>query len=198
SPFLLRTTVGRTLHACASRASEKGLEILFDPAPEVPDALVGDPGRLRQILVNLVGNAIKFTSKGEILVSVSLLDEWEGGCRLSFSVHDEGIGIAGDKLRHIFAPFEQGDLSTTKCYSGAGLGLSLCRRLVGLMQGEIGVQSSEGSGSTFTFTACFALPQASQNSPLPLSPSLSGHRALVVDDVGTNRTMLAHFLEKWG
>ncbi|UFS70038.1 response regulator [Geomonas sp. RF6] len=195
-PFLLRTTLGQALRTLAPKASEKGLELLCDPSSEVPDALVGDPGRLRQVLLNLVGNAIKFTEKGEILLSASVVQEGEDSCILSFSVQDRGIGIPEAKLRSIFAPFEQGDLSTTKSYSGTGLGLSLCNRLVKLMQGELTVTSKEGEGSTFTFTAAFGLQQVQQK-PAPAVP-LAGRRALVVDDIIVNRSMLAHFLSRWG
>jgi PAS domain S-box-containing protein len=195
-PFLLRTSMGQTLRAVAGRAAERGLELLFVPAPEVPDALVGDPGRLRQILINLVSNAVKFTFTGVIEVRVALVREDELGCLLRFSVRDEGIGIAREKQQLIFDPFEQGDLSATKSYGGTGLGLSISKRLVELMQGELGVESVLGQGSTFSFTARFTL-QKNSHSPVA-DASLVGRRALVVDHMPTNRTVLSEFLGSWG
>ena len=194
--FLLRTSMGETLRAVAGRASERGLEVLFAPSPETPDALLGDPGRLRQIILNLVGNAIKFTFRGVIVVRVGLVEEDAQGCLLRFSVQDEGVGIAPEKQKLIFDPFEQADISTTKSFGGTGLGLSISKRLVELMQGEIRVASAPGKGSTFSFTARFAL----QQSPpcRPEERSLAGRRALVVDDMPINRRVLADFLSNWG
>ena len=195
-PFLLCTTIGQTLQGIAVRATEKGLEVLFDPAPEIPDALIGDPGRLRQILINLVGNAIKFTARGQVIVSVQVVEEDEEMCTLSFSIQDHGIGIAPEKLGKIFDPFEQGDISTTKSYGGTGLGLTISRSLVELMDGTIRVESELGSGSTFIFTARFGIQQIppAVHHELPLT----GCSALVVDDIATNRDILANFLGKWG
>jgi signal transduction histidine kinase/DNA-binding response OmpR family regulator len=195
-PFLLRTTIGRTLQSIAVRANEKGLELLFNPASATPDALIGDPGRLRQILVNLVGNSIKFTSRGQIVVSVAVAEEDETGCLLSFSVQDEGIGIAQEKLETIFAPFEQADISTTKSFGGTGLGLSISKNLVDLFGGTIRAESEPDKGSTFIFTARFVVQQTPQQVH-PVLP-LEGRTALIVDDVAINRTILADFLEKWG
>ena len=196
APFLLRTSMGETLRAVAGRAAERGLEVLFAPAPETPDALIGDPGRLRQIVVNLVGNAIKFTFAGVIVVRIALEQEDEQGCLLRFSVQDQGIGIAPEKLKLIFDPFEQADLSTTKSFGGTGLGLSISKHLVELMQGEITVESEPGQGSTFSFTARFGLQQAAQ---LPTEEAtLAGRRALVVDDMPVNRKVLSDFLGNWG
>ena len=195
-PFLLRTTVAQTLQTMAGRAAEKGMELLFNPAPGTPDALVGDPGRLRQILVNLVGNAIKFTARGVVLVEIAVVSEDESGCLLSFRVKDDGIGIAAEKLRAIFEPFEQADLSTTKSYGGTGLGLAISRNLVELLGGEIQVQSELGKGSVFTFTACFQFQPPAQ--PFPALMPLRGRTALVVDDIAINRAVLADFLGKWG
>jgi signal transduction histidine kinase/CheY-like chemotaxis protein/HPt (histidine-containing phosphotransfer) domain-containing protein len=195
-PFLLCTTVGQALQSINIRAAEKKLEVLFNPAPDTPDALIGDPGRLRQILINLVGNAIKFTANGQILVIIRKVEEDDTGCLLSFTVQDEGIGIPAEKLNKIFDPFEQADLSTTKSYGGTGLGLSISRNLVELMGGTIRVESEVGKGSSFTFTARFGIQQQSQ--PVLGAMSLEGHTALIVDDVAINRTLLANFLEKWG
>jgi len=196
APFLLRTSMGETLRAVAGRAAERGLEVLFAPSPETPDALVGDPGRLRQVVINLVGNAIKFTSSGVIVVRICLVREDQEGCLLRFSVQDQGVGIAPEKQRLIFDPFEQADLSTTKSFGGTGLGLSISKRLVELMEGEIGVESELGRGSTFSFTAHFGL-QASAPATAQ-EANLAGRRALVVDDMAMNRQVLAEFLESWG
>jgi signal transduction histidine kinase/DNA-binding response OmpR family regulator/HPt (histidine-containing phosphotransfer) domain-containing protein len=195
-PFHLRTTAGQTLQNLAIRAAEKRMEVIFNPAPDVPDALIGDPGRLRQILVNLVGNAIKFANRGHVMVNVGVIEKDENACLLSFSVRDEGIGISPEKLGRIFDPFEQGDLSTTKSYGGTGLGLAISRNLVESMGGGIHVESEIDKGSTFTFSVRFAIQEASQpdHALLPLK----GRTALVVDDVATNREVLADFLGKWG
>ena len=195
-PFLLRTTIGQTMQSIAVRGAEKGLEVLFNPAPDTPDALIGDPGRLRQILINLVGNAIKFTARGRVVASVCVVEEDENGCLLSFSVQDEGIGISPEKQVLIFDPFEQADQSTTKSYGGTGLGLAISRNLVELLGGTIRVESELGKGSTFTFTARFALQQTPP--PVLTLQKLEGRSALVVDDISINRAVLSDFLGKWG
>jgi len=195
-PFLLCTTVGQTLQSIALRAAEKGLEIHFNPAPDMPDALIGDPVRLRQILINLVGNAIKFTSRGQILVTVSVVEADENDCLLLFSVKDEGIGISAEKTGTIFDPFEQGDLTTAKSYGGTGLGLAISKNLVDLMGGVIRVESETGKGSNFTFTARFGIQQIPQPSDGALS--LKERTALVVDDSAVDRDTLANFLGKCG
>jgi len=196
-PFQLRTTIGRILESIAIRAAEKKLELLFSFAPEIPDALIGDPGRLRQILINLVGNAIKFTPRGQVLVDVHLVDKVEHSCRLSFMVSDEGIGIAPECLWNIFAPFEQADLSTSKTYGGTGLGLAISRSLAELLGGEISVISELDKGSTFSFTARFALQERVPSSNT-LARVLSGRSALIVDRLAANRNLLGDFLETWG
>jgi signal transduction histidine kinase/CheY-like chemotaxis protein/HPt (histidine-containing phosphotransfer) domain-containing protein len=195
-PFLLCTTIGKALQNINVRAAEKRLKLLFDPATNIPDALIGDPGRLRQILINLVGNAIKFTTSGQIVVSVRILEENEQGCLLSFAVRDDGIGIPPEKIVSIFNSFEQGDISTTKSYGGTGLGLAITKNLVDLFGGTIRVESELGKGSTFTFTARFAIQQVAQ--PVYSEQPLKGRTALIVDDITINRDMLSAFLEKWG
>ena len=155
APFRLRSGVGETLKALAIRAQEKGLEIVFDVAPDVPDALVGDAGRLRQILVNLVGNAIKFTPEGRILVRVLYRSRARGSAELEFQVSDTGIGIEADRRAAIFEAFTQADTSTTRVYGGTGLGLTISASLVSLMGGRIWVESEPGAGSTFHFTGTF-------------------------------------------
>ncbi|HEV3259061.1 MAG TPA: PAS domain S-box protein, partial [Gemmataceae bacterium] len=181
--FGLRTTVGDTLRALAVRAHSKGLELICHMQPDVPDALVGDAGRLRQILLNLVGNAIKFTHKGEVVVGVSTDKETRrqgdkevsdnapvslSPCFLAFEVRDTGIGIPKDKQDRIFRAFEQEDTSTTRKYGGTGLGLTIASRLVALMGGQITVESEPGLGSTFAFTARFGLQsRASETAEAP-------------------------------
>ena len=149
-------------------AAKKGLEIRCRIAPAVPAELLGDAGRLRQIIVNLVGNATKFTQQGEIVVDVSVEQRSSGSVRLHFSVQDTGIGIPADKQARIFESFSQADASTTRRFGGTGLGLAISAQLVNLMGGRIWVDSQEGQGSTFHFTAQFALP-----SDQPLSRCLA-------------------------
>jgi len=194
-PFHLRTAVGHALRSIAVRASEKGLEIVFVPDAEVPDAVLGDPGRLRQVLLNLVGNAVKFSEQGQIIVTARLQrQDADGGMLLHFSVADQGIGITAEQQQRIFAPFEQADLSTTKAYGGTGLGLTISRRLVELMDGEISVESTPGVGSTFNFTIHLMPAEL----PDYCTDELQGKRVLVVDDLALNRTMVQGFLQQWG
>src|SRR3954467_6930522 len=189
--FSLRAALGDTLRALAMRAHRKGLELVSDVQPDVPDALVGDAGRLRQVLLNLVGNAIKFTEEGEVVVRVEVAGEpapGEAGVR--FAVSDTGIGIPPDKQEKVFRAFEQEDTSTTRRYGGTGLGLSIAARLVALMGGTIAVKSEPGRGSTFDFTAKFGCrPDAPKAAACPPA-LLRGLRVLVVDDNATNRHIL--------
>jgi PAS domain S-box-containing protein len=153
--FCLHDTLGDTMKSMAIRAHRNALELAFHISPDVPDALVGDPARLRQIVINLVGNAIKFTDQGEVILDVQCVSQSEDGCELRFAVSDTGIGIAQEKLASIFGMFEQADSSTTRRFGGTGLGLAICQRLTDLMGGKIWVESEEGKGSTFFFTARF-------------------------------------------
>jgi PAS domain S-box-containing protein len=196
TPFQLRTAVGHALRPLAARAAVKGIEVLFNPAPETPDALLGDPGKLKQVIVNLVGNAVKFTERGEVLLSVSVAEEDEESCLLKFTVKDTGIGIATDRQEAIFEAFEQGDISTTKSYGGTGLGLSITKKLVELMGGGIELSSEVGVGSTFTYTARFNKDLTIAEKPD--MTTLAGRKVLVVDDVAINRRVIAGFLEQWG
>jgi signal transduction histidine kinase/CheY-like chemotaxis protein/HPt (histidine-containing phosphotransfer) domain-containing protein len=196
SPFLLRGMVGQTLRGLSPRAGEKGIELVFNIEKEVPDALVGDPGRLRQILINLAGNAVKFSEKGDISVVVSLLEESPDEVFLRFEVRDSGIGIEPEHLERIFEAFEQGDASTTKTYGGTGLGLSISKKLVSLMGGTISVASIPGTGSCFSFSARFGLQQNKSEETVPFV-NLAGVSALVVDDNAINRRMLNAFLSRW-
>jgi len=195
-PFLLRTAIGQSLRPLAARAAQKGVELLFNPSSETPDALIGDPGRLKQVIVNLVGNSVKFTEKGRILVSVSPAAEDGDECLLSFTVQDTGIGIPRDQREKIFEPFEQGDISTTKTYGGTGLGLAISKELVELMGGSIEVSSEVGFGSTLTFSARFRVNRTPE--PLRHSACLVGRKALVVDDSAVNRRVVTDFLTQWG
>lgn len=196
SPFFLRSMLGHTLRTLSSRASEKGLEIVFDVEQNVPDALIGDPGRLRQILINLAGNAVKFTDSGDICIIVTLVDTVPEGVLLRFDVYDKGIGITPEQKGRIFDAFEQGDASTTKHFGGTGLGLTISKKLVTLMGGEISVESKPGEGSCFSFTARLALQENPRVSPVSTA-NLDGISALVVDDNLINRQMLKGFLARW-
>src|SRR5262249_51895144 len=194
--FSLSSMLGATLRALAVRAHKKGLELVCQQRPDVPDALVGDAGRLRQVLLNLVGNAIKFTERGEVVVLVETAAEPapEGEVLLRFAVTDTGIGIPPEKQATISRAFEKEDASTTRKYGGTGLGLTIAARLAALMDGGITVKSEPGQGSTFAFTARFGLqPQAPETTAASPPAVLRGVPALIVDDNATNR----HILEEW-
>ena len=186
------------------RAHKKGLELICQVQPDVPDALVGDAGRLRQVLLNLVGNAIKFTDEGEVVVRVEIAGRrpppspGAGEVGLRFAVRDTGIGIPPDQQETIFRAFEQEDTSTTRKYGGTGLGLTIAARLVALMGGTITVESEPGRGSTFAFTARFGR-QPHPPEPVPAPPPVSLHNlpVLVVDDNATNRHILEEWLRGW-
>jgi two-component system, sensor histidine kinase and response regulator len=205
--FSLRAALGDTLRTLAMRAHTKGLELVSYVQPDVPDALVGDAGRLRQVLLNLVGNAIKFTDRGEVIVSIRGQRTEDRGQRtedtspsvlLLFEVHDTGIGIPPDKQDKIFRAFEQEDTSTTRKYGGTGLGLTIAARLVTLMGGTIAVDSAPGRGSTFTFTAQFGRqPHAPAPAAARLPVLLDQLPVLVVDDNSTNRRILEEWLRIW-
>ncbi len=213
-PFSLRDHLGDTIHTLSVRAAQRGLELAYHIPPDVPDHLMGDPGRLSQIVVNLVGNAIKFTEKGEVVVSVRREEQGvrgpESGVKsqksgdgsqesevlLHFSVSDTGIGIPQDKLELIFAPFSQADSSTTRRYGGTGLGLAISAQLTALMGGRRWVESELGKGSTFHFTGRFQLQQ--DVTPTPTPEILKNLPVLVVDDNATNRWIFKETLVAWG
>jgi two-component system, sensor histidine kinase and response regulator len=199
APFALRDALDETLQALALRSHTKGLELACRIAPDVPDQLVGDSGRLRQVIVNLVGNAIKFTERGEVVAAVSVVESSDSAVTLRFSVADTGIGIPAGKLQMIFQPFEQADGSTTRRYGGTGLGLTISHKLVDLMGGTISVESEPGRGSTFTFTVKMGVqvPDHSLASEPQLS-HLEGLHVLIVDDNATNRLILTEVLTNWG
>jgi PAS domain S-box-containing protein len=194
--FPLRDSLGDTMKTLALRAHKKGLELACHVPAGVPDGLLGDPGRLRQIVVNLVGNAIKFTEVGEVVVWVELAAHTAHEATLHFAVRDTGIGIPRDKQQAVFAPFVQADGSTTRKYGGTGLGLAIAARLVELMGGRIWVESDEGAGSTFHFTARFALAQGPL-AAVAKPTDLDDLRVLVVDDNATNRRILKEMLTNW-
>ena len=197
--FPLRESLGETMKVLALRAHEKNLELLWRTAKEIPDWLVGDAGRIRQILVNLTGNAIKFTERGEVSVTVDLVSRSESKAVLRFSVRDDGIGIQQDKQSVIFEAFSQADASTTRSYGGTGLGLSISRQLVRLMGGDLNVKSAPQEGSTFYFTIELPVcdPPTENVNVAELSVKLDGVRVLVVDDNSTNRRILEEVLESW-
>jgi len=198
SPFALRESLGDTLKVLATRAHRKNLELACHIHPDVPEALIGDPYRLRQVVVNLVGNAIKFTEVGEVVVTV-VVEAIVGDVVLRFSVTDTGIGISRDKQDLIFEAFSQADTSTTRRFGGTGLGLAICKRLVELMGGDIWVDSELNRGSTFSFTAHFRpAPTAAIERYLRRPADIRGKRVLVVDDNDTNRRIIHEMLGNWG
>src|SRR5438477_7394337 len=203
--FSLRGAVGDTLRALAVRAHKKGLELIYQVQPDVPDALIDDAGRLRQVLLNLAGNAVKFTDEGEVVVRVEINEgdgpppsPGTGEVGLRFTVCDTGIGIPPDQQERIFRAFEQEDTSTTRKYGGTGLGLTIAARLVALMGGTISVESAPDHGSTFAFTARFG-QQPHPPEPVAVQPPVSIHNlpVLVVGDNATNRHILAEWLRGW-
>jgi two-component system, sensor histidine kinase and response regulator len=196
--FDLGDHLASTLRSLAPRAHQKGLEITYAVSPEVPRRLLGDPSRLRQVLVNLIGNAIKFTERGEIGVRVTLDSQTGEGAILHFSVADTGIGIAADKQQFVFEAFSQSDSSTTRKYGGTGLGLAISSHLVEMMGGGIWLESREGQGSTFHFTARFVLQkEAAAPAPVFQAVDLREMQVLVVDDNATNRRILEAMLKHW-
>jgi signal transduction histidine kinase/CheY-like chemotaxis protein/HPt (histidine-containing phosphotransfer) domain-containing protein len=221
SSFSLRAMLTSTLRALALRAHRKGIEVVGHIRPDVPDAYVGDAGRLRQVLTNLVGNAIKFTTEGEVVVEAEVLDEEEGRgkgeqadreallsasivdpeplpCILLFMVRDTGIGIPREKQERIFEAFEQADSSTTRRYGGTGLGLSIASRLVGLMGGGIAVESEPGRGSTFLFTVRLHRPLLQPDRAVARAPAeLQALPVLIVDDNAASYRTLEEWLRAW-
>jgi two-component system, sensor histidine kinase and response regulator len=196
--FNLRDSIGDILQTMGLRATEKGLELAYEVSHDIPDTVMGDPGRLRQIIVNLVGNAIKFTEKGEVVLSVALEESEEAEVLLHFIVKDTGIGIPQEQQKRIFESFTQADTSTTRKYGGTGLGLTISARLVALFGGRIWVESEVGKGSEFHFTLRMGLCKGSlvRHFPEKLA-NLEGLRVLVVDDNATNRRILDKMIAAW-
>jgi PAS domain S-box-containing protein len=218
TPFDLRDSLGDTMKALALRAQQKGLELACYIPATVPDALIGDPGRLRQVLINLIGNAIKFTDEGEVVVHVEAGSRQQAAgseaaepsslpaadcllpaeAMLHFSVKDTGCGIPVDKLDRIFQAFEQADMSTTRKYGGTGLGLAISSQIIALMSGRVWVESEPGKGSTFHFTTRFGVQQAPPQSKAMRRPeALLNLPVLIVDDNATNRRILQEMLTNW-
>lgn len=195
--FDLRVALDEVSDLVAIKAHEKGLEFINMIHHEVPSLLCGDPGRLRQILINLVGNSIKFTEKGEVAIRASLDDEDTTNATVRFSVTDTGIGIRQDQIDLLFQSFSQADSSTTRKYGGTGLGLAISKQLAEAMGGQIGVESEEGKGSTFWFTAVLEKQPESKEKRIVVHEDISGKRILIVDDNATNRYVLKEQLKSW-
>ena len=195
--FKLRDVLEDTMRVLAPRAHKKGIELACHTDPAVPDGLAGDPLRLRQIVMNLVGNAIKFTDRGEVVLQAVLQSRPEDRVELHFSVKDTGIGIPPEKQQLIFDAFSQADSSTTRRYGGTGLGLAISAQLVGLMGGKITVESQPGVGSTFHFTAWLEVERPDAQLPVPRRRTLTNLPVLVVDDNATNRRILEEVLTNW-
>lgn len=196
--FDLRTIVEEVAEILAIKAHEKKLELISRVEPRIKSLVRGDPGRIRQILVNLASNAIKFTLTGEVLIEALVEDENDEFVRIKFLVKDTGIGIPQDKVASLFQPFHQVDSSTARKFGGTGLGLAISKRLVEIMGGEIGVKSKEGAGTTFWFSIRFARVASVEN-PIKVMPvPLGDVRILAVDDNSTNRLILSEQLESWG
>lgn len=201
--FDLLELIEKNCEVLSVRAEKKGLELIYQLAPDAPHLLIGDQVKLNQVITNLIGNSIKFTEHGEILLKVKLkslceITTTQKECILEFSVRDSGIGIAKDKLSSIFNAFTQVDSSTTRKFGGTGLGLAISKNLVELMNGTIWVESQLGVGSTFYFTAKFLVPSKPSSSSQTIDVELKGLKTLIVDDNATNRLILSEHLSMWG
>ncbi|OGR23557.1 MAG: hypothetical protein A2277_12360 [Desulfobacterales bacterium RIFOXYA12_FULL_46_15] len=195
--FDLRTTLEDISDILEERAHSKNLEFVSFVHPDVPSSIIGDPGRLRQIILNLTGNAIKFTEKGNVSLSVNLVEEANGSVLLKFVISDTGIGIPKEKISCLFKSFSQADPSTTRKYGGTGLGLAISKQLSLMMGGEIGVESKEEQGSVFWFTARFG-KQQTEEPPMAISVNIRGKKILAVDDNPIQRQILDSYFKLWG
>ena len=197
--FDIHELLGDTMKGMGFRAHTKGLELVFHVDEDIPKKLIGDPGRIRQIVVNLVGNAIKFTSTGEVLFEIKCQNKTDSQADLLISVIDTGIGIAKEHCDKVFKEFEQADASTTRRFGGTGLGLAISSRLVGLMNGRIWVESEFGEGSKFQIELSLGIDQSETDLAKPTSRiDVQGIRVLIVDDNATNRRILKDMLTNWG
>jgi signal transduction histidine kinase/CheY-like chemotaxis protein len=195
--FSLEEVISSSIKSIAPTAHKKGLELTFYLEPDVPLQITGDPSRLRQVLLNLAGNALKFTSEGEVGVRVSVDSVSQASVQLHFAVHDTGVGIPKDKQRRLFQPFEQADSSTTRKFGGTGLGLAISARIVQLMGGTIWIESTPGRGSTFHFTVQFGKTSSLEALARQTSANLSDVSLLVVDDNETNSRLIAEITSRW-
>jgi two-component system, sensor histidine kinase and response regulator len=196
--FDLNTLLERVLAVVEPRARAKGLVLQLRIAPEVPRLLRGDPGRLRQVLLNLVGNAVKFTPAGEVGLGVRLLAEEPGGLRLGITVSDTGIGIPEHLQDRLFSAYAQADPSVPRLYGGSGLGLTICERLIGLMGGDIALSSRPGQGTSFDLTLVLARPLGVPADPGGRPAEVAGLRLLIVDGTDTTRSMMQQHTRSWG
>ncbi|NUM56103.1 MAG: response regulator [Candidatus Hydrogenedentes bacterium] len=196
-PFNMHDAVNEVAELMAVRLHGRDVELIVRIHPSVPERLVGDPGRIRQIILNLVGNAVKFTAAGHVLISVAGTPSRDTLFEITVTIEDTGIGMSPDQLDKLFQPFVQADGSTTRRFGGTGLGLSICHRLIELMGGSLKVASEVGKGSTFTFAIRLPIDANPMQTPLPMA-ALGGIRVLVVDDYMLNRRILLEMLESWG
>ncbi len=196
--FEVEESLGESLRMLAARAAEKGIDLVYEQSADVPSRVVGDPGRLRQVVLNLVGNAIKFTERGEILVSVGAAQRDGEEVTLRCSVRDTGIGIDDEAKERIFQAFSQADTSATRRFGGTGLGLAICSQLVEMMHGELGVESTLGEGSTFTFTAELRAAGPSEAERKETSKALRRRSVLIVDDGSAARRVVTGYVRRWG
>ncbi|MGZ8367061.1 MAG: response regulator, partial [Nitrospira sp.] len=197
-PLDLHDLAERTVELLAARATAKGIELMCFVHPDVPQYALGDPTRLRQVLVNLVGNAIKFTEVGEVVLRIDPCNDPSDPTAFQFSVWDTGIGIPANKLQTIFGDFSQVDSSTTRKYGGSGLGLTISQRIVTMMGSALQVSSTEGEGSTFSFVLRLTRTDAPRTTQDPTLTTLKGHRVLIVDDNDTNRMIIREHLARLG
>ncbi|WNC73746.1 response regulator [Thalassotalea psychrophila] len=196
--FRLEDVFDNLANLVGFNAEDRGLELLFDIPTDIPTALIGDPLRLGQVLVNIGNNAVKFTEEGEVIFSVRIIEEDENKVMLRFAISDTGVGINKQQQKKLFQSFSQADSSTTRKFGGTGLGLAISKKLTELMQGEIGVDSIEGHGSTFHFTAVFAKQQVQQNQQIDTTVELEALKVLVVDDNSSAREILSSMLSSFG
>src|SRR5579883_3219223 len=196
-PFDLRLVIEEVNDMLASKAAEKSLDLILQYSPGLPRYFLGDAGRIRQVLTNLVGNAIKFTPSGYVMIAVNCDEQDEVQARMRIAVRDTGVGIPPDKLNVLFQKFSQVDSSTTRKYGGTGLGLAICKQLIELMSGDITVESTAGQGATFTFSLPLPLNAEPTPAPVPVA-ELRGLRVLIVDDNEVNRRVLQEQIASWG